>query len=534
MRSLPTMPNDRTILLISALSILLMRLVAVIDGRDPGHDMSMLMANLPLAGFADYFRPLPLFEQTTTLGHLFIIDTATKIFGDTGFDRLIAVRAIAALASLLGLFFMFMTLRRYLGAREIALILILATWSEQAQWYASNEKQYVFGFMSSALLIWMAHRYDEMPGFGNAALFVFASVVAAVFAFSAPIIVAMVGGGLLIATLIRMFAGERGFKDVVQLAILGAFSIAPALFLYLVYTTPVTEFDLAAYAIRDEESFLTLSDGLSDQNITNVTLFVRFIYKLSEFPFALELFKFAGFMRPALHGIFLATALLGFVVLLRRSALLSSILVMGFAVCFTLNALHLLPNTATRHFMFLIPVTVTCYGLGIATVLAFLLGAFRAGDRAVGQVFAGVALVAGVFGIVRAATLEEHEVSAHLARVTADQAPLWVYYGGQPSMMTLKPPVDEFLGLIPAASDNTSWYLGARQDDILRPRPDYFENARSTIAGRDHVYLLFVHYWPEARFGDGLEPWVEMAEDEIGPCTRFDDIGTVLFDCRKN
>ena len=72
--------------------VVLVRFVALFDGRDPAFDESSLLANFPLSGFGGYFQPLPLFEQATTLGHLTILDLSSRLFGD---DRIFVIRSIA-------------------------------------------------------------------------------------------------------------------------------------------------------------------------------------------------------------------------------------------------------------------------------------------------------------------------------------------------------------------------------------------------------------------------------------------------------
>ena len=530
MHSLDTSRLDRQALLFAALAILAMRLVALFDGRDPGHDMSMLMANVPLAGVADYFRPLPLFEQTTTLGHLFLIDTISHLFGAEGMARFHAVRVLAISAGLVGLTFMALTLSRFLPGRAIAVILLLAAFSETTQWSSTDAKQYVLEFGSSAFLLWAGLRYLEAPTYGHTLLFASGGLVTALVAFTAPVIIAFVGGAMLVTTLVRMREGKADYKAILHLAITGMLASAPAILLYFFYTRTVTELDFAAYAVRDVPSFINPTDPLSNHNLTRLMNFAGYIRRFSEPPFLHEIFEIHEWVKPIYRLLFVGLTIWGAVYLARRSVYLGAAIVLGPMICIILNALHLMPITAVRHFMFLIPIMVPAVGVGFYLLIQCVVRRMPEPLRSapVFVVLCGFAVI----GTVKASMLEERNVRHHLARVKADPAPIFLYYGGQPLIRALNPPLPDVFGTIPERSSRQAWVGRARDASLVRTSETYFSDIATALAGRSRAYMLFVHHWPELQNG-GLGRWVDMAEAHIGPCARFDDVGSVLFDCRK-
>lgn len=134
----------RWLLLLAVVAIVVTRIIALGDVRDPDRDMAMLMTNVPLAGMADYFRPLPYYEQTTPLGHLFLIDMLSRLFGPEGMARFLAVRTVSAVAGLAALGLIALSYRRFTRSGELALIRLLSAMSLQMMVFSVSEKPYIY------------------------------------------------------------------------------------------------------------------------------------------------------------------------------------------------------------------------------------------------------------------------------------------------------------------------------------------------------------------------------------------------------
>ncbi|MEZ5777143.1 MAG: hypothetical protein R3E44_02150 [Paracoccaceae bacterium] len=514
--------------------IIASRVIAIADGRDPGFDQAMLMSNFPLDSLAQYFRPLPYFEQATALGSVMELDLVSRIFGAEGLARFTGVRILAAMAACLGYYLLYRVMRPSFRSAEIALILILMASPQETLLFTTNPKNYVNEFLAACLLIAAAARCLRKPDVTGVLAFLAASLLACVFSFLAPVLLVAAGGGLAVATLLRN--GPGASRETARLAGLALPALGLSALFYLFFTRIVTMPDQSAYADRYATTFVDLWNLRSAGNAEAAENILRVLF-LMVAPSYLDAILFrAGLISglPALYAIFAFIALVGLPAYFRRSKLLAGGLLVGGAAILVLNAAHLLPIASTRHFMFLAPFAVPSFALGVVAILQAVFRRIRL--SLLTPAIAAITLAIGAAAVLRAADLENTEVSAHLDRVAKYDAPLWIYYGAQPSVRALRPELiargaPRTLGLLRHETTMSSWTTQARGRENHLTSEAYYERAATELAGTGPIWLLFAHYWPEAMTEDGLDRFYRMAEADGRVCRRVGAKGGVLALC---
>lgn len=175
------------LIVLIALIILVTRLTPIWGGYDPWIDESMLLSSFPLESWAALFRPLPLFEQATPLGHAVLLHITTGIFPQ---DAVMATRLVSAMAGLTAAGFLYATLRRVTIGDERVLALSLICLSPFIIRYSLEIKPYIFDYLSTCMVMYAGARLIHARRVVDMAVFVTAGVFAVVFSFTAPLVIA--------------------------------------------------------------------------------------------------------------------------------------------------------------------------------------------------------------------------------------------------------------------------------------------------------------------------------------------------------
>lgn len=536
--------SSRSVTILSTLSlaiIVLSRIVAVWDGRDPGYDQAMLMSNFPLPSFAAYFEPLPYFEQSTPLGSAIELDIATRIFGTDGIARFTAVRIVAAILAIWGYFIIWRIMRRYLEFPEALWSLALLASTNEVLLFTTNPKHYVFGFFFACALLRVGISYLDSPTFRRAAGFVGCAILTCLFEFMSPLILVTVGGGMLVETVSRhrksSAAAPELWRSVSRLFILGAIVLSVSIGFHIWYTQPVAEIQRIAYADRYEQSILNVLAPFSEHTIQAAQGILNVYFLMIEPIYFPQLLHVAGLIKllPAIHILCALIALVGLPTYWRKAPVLAGGLILGSLAFLIVNILGLLPIIFVRHFMFFAPFAVPCFAIGAIIILRNILNIVRLGawtSLVVCLTSLGLVSVA----LIRSADLKNAEVSAHLEMVERHPAKLWVYYGAQPSLRALRPDLMrgknfEVIGLLNHNSSTQSWQMQARDDENFLTSDDYVERAAKWLSGNDPIWLLFAHYWPEKLVPGGISRFVELAQADGRVCNEYRDAGGILIFC---
>jgi len=528
------------LLLLTFLLIIASRVIAIVDGRDPGFDQAMLMSNFPLDAFVQYFRPLPFFEQATSLGSVVELDLVSRIFGAEGLARFTGVRVLAAMAACLGYYLLYRVMRPNFHNAEIALILILLASPQETLLFTTNPKNYVNELLASCLLIAAAARYLRIPDVTGVLAILASSLFACVFSFLAPVLLVTVGGGLLVSTLAQHRAGDWLSRDaarnLVRLAGLALPVLALSVLFYYFFSHVVTVPDQAAYADRYAATFFDIWGPTSAENAEVAENTLRVLYLMVAPPYLDVVLYRMGLISwlPSLYAPFGLIALVGLPTYFRKSKLLAGGLLVGGAAILVLNVAHLLPIASTRHFMFFAPFAVPSFALGIVAILRAIMRWIK--PSWLPPVIAAITLAIGAAAVLRASDLENTEVSDHLDRVAKYDAPLWIYYGAQPSVRALRPDLiargaPKTLGLLRHETTMSSWTTQARGSRNHLTSEAYYERVAADLAGTGPIWLLFAHYWPEVLTDDGFDRFCRMAEAGGRICRKVTANGGLLALC---
>ncbi|SLN75809.1 hypothetical protein [Ruegeria meonggei] len=521
--------------------IIISRIIAIVDGRDPGFDQAMLMANFPLESLHSYFQPLPLFEQATALGSVALLDLVSNVFGNEGLTRIHAIRIWAALAACLGYFILYHMLRQSFSIWEATLALTLIAAPNEALLFTTNPKNYVNAFLVSCLLMWVGQAYLKNPDGRRVAAFLGVTLLTSIFAFTAPFIVAATGGGMLVATLSRYprqeWTSPQARRDLLRLTVLGLMAVICCLLFFLYFTRPITVLDQMAYANRYDAVFLTIASPFSDHNLYAGKNILRVFYLMVAPAYLNELIFSLGLLQyiTIIHLICLLISLIGFLTLWGRSKFLAGGLSAGILTILVANTAHILPIASVRHFLFLTPFVVPCFALGVVRVVEFILARLNA-QAFVPVVLSVIMLAICGAAVLRSGDLKNAEVSEHLARIDEFPAPLWIYYGAQPSVRTLRSdlilnPNAKVIGLLPHESTTSSWMLAARESQNRLTSEEYFKQTATALAGQEPVWLLFTHYLSETRVPNGLDRFIGIAEADGRVCQTQSAPGSLLALC---
>ncbi len=528
------------LLLATLMLIIASRVIAVADGRDPGFDQAMLMSNFPLDAFVQYFRALPFFEQATSLGSVVELDLVSRVLGAEGLARFTGVRVLAAVAACFGYYLLYRVMRPNFQSVEIALILILLASPQETLLFTTNPKNYVNELLASCLLIAAAARYLRKPDVTGVLAILTSSLYACVFSVLAPVLLVTVGGGLLVSSVAQHRPGEWLSKDaarkLVRLTGLALPVLALSFLFYYFFTRVVIVPDQAAYADRYATNFFDIWNPTSAENTEAAENTLRVLYLMVAPPYLDAILYRMGLISwlPSLYAPFGLIALVGLPTFYRKSKLLAGGLLVGGAAILVLNVAHLLPIASTRHFMFFAPFAVPSFALGIVAILRAIMRWIR--PTWLPPAIAAITLAIGAAAVLRAADLENTEISAHLDRVTKYDAPLWIYYGAQPSVRALRPDLiargaPRTLGLLRHETTMSSWTTQARGSRNHLTSEAYYERVAADIAGTGPIWLLFAHYWPEKMTEDGINRFYRMAEAGGRVCRNVTENGGVLALC---
>ena len=185
--------------------------------------------------------------------------------------------------------------------------------------------------------------------------------------------------------------------------------------------------------------------------------------------------------------------------------------------------------TVSFHFLF------PAFTIGLMAILGWLALLLRLGARR-GAVFATLSILLALTGILRSADLRNTEVSPLLDVVAQVDAPLWLYYGAQPSVRALRPALiargaPRTLGLLQHESSTRAWQNAARDAGGDMTAEHYFTETATLLKGTDPVWLLFANTWPEITATGGLDRFYGLAEADGRICRKMQLPGTVLAFC---
>ncbi len=521
MRQLRFFLSEKVLLACVLLAMVLVRLVMVGTAFDPAYDQSMILANFPLDHPSDILRPLPFFEQTTTLGHGVVLDTLARVFGPEGMARIHAIRLIAAMVFCGALFWLYHLLRNWMTPAEALVSVAIMGSSPTALTFAVNSKHYVFEFVATVLLLAVALQYLRKPSFLNGLWVAACVVVVGLFAFVAPVIVTAVGLAVLVTQILhdrmRGAAGAEIARRMGGTVALGLVLIAIVAVFYFGYTRVVTVNDLAAFSERDAKKFMQPDAPFSAQTLSNALTYGTYFFKLvelntSEFETPKRLYHLA--MATPVVALFL----LGLTVVRKRSVFWVTAAVVAPLFTLALNFAQVLPFSGVRQHLFAAPLVVPVIVIGFFTVLRWL-----AGPRTVNGLSAALVVVAiglSGFGALRVSG----PVTGLVAQMEESGAPVWAYYGAQPLLHSVKPSWAEdgakspVTGLLRHASSTQRWVLQAREEDESGMQPAYFAQASSEIAQHDKLWLVFSMWYFDIARIDGLEMFLNLVRGPERDC----------------
>ncbi len=514
---------------LTGLFILITRAIPLLFPHDPWLDEAMLMANLPLPDLGSLFQPLPLFEQAAPLGYLVLANAVTSVFPDAA---ALPLRGLSVVASLIAAYLTFLTVRRLMSGASVPLAVAFVCLSYLAVVYSVEIKQYIFEYFCSALMMYLSLRYWQNRLSQNLVLFTLGGLASILFSFTAPILIASVGTGLL---------AQRWVKGLLHLPSLWrdglcvslAFLAVMFLFYFIFYTHPVTETQLAAFAVIYDAGKLSFTSLVDDQARTWF-LFPQLIFG----GFAdgwIRTLRWLPGGKEIITWLFLAALLVGGLEGFRKFPFLSiSALVAAFLI-FVLSLAGLFPITEERHFAFMVPLVGPVLAIGLFRCLGWLSYWYSRGWSLQLANWLTLVVVAyfGVSSLVQSTKLARQEVSPLITYLDAhneSNAPVWVYYGAQPAMRVLAPDRFAQLGQISHASSKTSWVWENRVFGETVHKDKYLEEFRRTLRGLPEVWLLFSHY--RSFEYDGLILFFAIAEEEVGDCRQvLKEKGTLLWKC---
>ncbi len=525
LRSVPA-----ALLLLTGLFIFASRILPLIHPHDPWLDEAMLMANLPLPDFAALFKPLPLFEQAAPLGYLFLANVTTVLFTE---DPALALRGLSVFASLLAAWLLFLVVRRLIVGYAAALALALVCLSALPVIYSVEIKQYIFEYLGAVLMMYAAVRVLQDYSAKSLCVLFVAGLLSILFSFTAPIVIAAVGVGLLVQTWVK---APKGSQPLVQVGTVIALGVLAIVFLinYFAYIRPVTEMQFSAFAPIYDSGVLAVPPRTADE-LSLWFLFPEFAFTNITADWMRITKAWAPLSTVIILLLFLISLILGLYESLRRfvflpvTALTATILVYG------LSAAALLPITVPRHFAFMVPFLGIILAIGLfkfpQIMIAWRGKALAAWAAAILSVT--FVLTTGVTAVVQSTGLARQEVSPLIAFIeehNESDAPVWVYYGAQPAMRVLEPPNFQQLGEISHASSPTGWVWENRVHSETVHKEKYLREVRNTLRDLPEVWLLFSHYglieW------DGLILLFSIAEEEVGNCRQvLRDAGSLLWKC---
>lgn len=487
---------------------------------DPWIDEAMLIANLPVIGFADMFRPLPLFEQAAPLGYLLAIKVIFSAFEDPA-QGVVALRVFSGIASLIAAGLVYAIARKVHGPAFAVLALVFFGLPPFAVQYGLEIKHYTFEMCAMALMLFLAQKQVGQTGPLNIVPLSIAGCFTILFSFVAPLIVSSVFLGLLVARSANPLCLTGG-PDRRKIVWSGAVLLGICLSYHIAYTRPVTAMQFGAYAHIYDGNFLRFSDP--DRWIALARILTDMTWMAGprlSFAVVAGCFLIVGCYFLFRQGLFLFAAF---------AALLVSII--------ALSLLEQLPILFPRHFLFVFPLVALALAGG---VLQCAVGLARIMPRKTGRALGAVGLVvlmvfAANLGISRAGQVVLREnvtpLLAYIATRNDTAAPVWVYYGAQPVMRVMAPDDLPQIGLVPHFSQKPGWIWKNR--NFPEPTTDdaYFAKFRADIQSQDAVFMVFTHHWVERADGPGLPRFWNAALAHFADCENIDLQGSaILWHC---
>ena len=481
------------LIVLIALIILVTRLTPIWGGYDPWIDESMLLSSFPLESWAALFRPLPLFEQATPLGHAVLLHITTGIFPQ---DAVMATRLVSAMAGLTAAGFLYATLRRVTIGDERVLALSLICLSPFIIRYSLEIKPYIFDYLSTCMVMYAGARLIHARRVVDMAVFVTAGVFAVVFSFTAPLVIGALGIGVAVQ---RWADSPRGFvlREHLTFALVLAFLAAAFLACYFLYTRPVTALQFASWNQQYQRDFLVFPplslDALRDWLALPLFMFQQldplpgWVY--SDYPQAplkwIMLFFFSAVM------------ICGISAMGRRRIYLPSSLGAAAFLIFGLNLAGILPISFVRHFTFIMPITGIIFACGIVVLLRWLLDRISPvhAKRTMALVLACSVILYSARGLYRSTTLAIEEVSPLIAHIQADDhadAPVWVYLAAQPAMRVLAPEGMSIIGNVDHVSNPVGFFFKHQNFPSFSVNEAYVRKFREDLRGRDFVWMYFL------------------------------------------
>ncbi|WP_424833429.1 hypothetical protein [Ruegeria sp.] len=503
------------------LAMLLVRFAKLSTGFDPEYDQSMLLANFPLEHPSDVLRPLPYFEQTTTLGHAILMDGLARVFGPEGMARVHAIRLVTLLVFTTSLFWLYFPLRRYLSPIEALLSIVLIGSSPTALTFAVNSKHYAFEFAATVAMLAAAQCYLRRPNLRSAIGVVAAGIFAAFFAFVAPVIIAVVGIATLVAQATETKRHQQTlWRDLTRTLVLGAVLITISAGFYFGYTRIVTAFDFAAYSERDAAKYIELDNPFSRQSVRNSLEYATYFFKLVEVSFrefeTLRYRQYIPYFTPVLLLYFV-----GLKALWHRSPFLVTAAILTPATTLALNLAQAFPLSGVRQHIFAAPLVVPVVAVGLTTAVRWVADRISAPALANAALFSLMAVAILLSGI---GAFHDRGVVARLVdEMENSDAPIWVYYGGQPILRTLRPDWMDgengrVQGLLNHNSSTERWTLQARVPDDTGMIPDYYVSSSRTIAQPERLWMVFSMWYFDIARTAGLEVFIQHARGRGKDC----------------
>ncbi len=516
--------KELAFLLCVTLAMVAARLTLLATGFDPAYDQSMLLSNFPLEHPTDVFRPLPYFEQTTTLGHGVLMDGLAKMFGPEDMARVHAIRLLTILVFSASLLWLYFLLRRFVTMPEAMLSVAVIGSSPTALTFAVNSKHYAFEFAATIMMIAAALHYIRRPGLQSGMGVIAAGTFAALFAFVTPIIIASVGIATLTAQTIQFnthrISPQQVWRHVAGTLAVGAVLILISAVFYFGYTSIVTVNDLAAYSERDAKKYIEINNLLSPQSVRNALEYSTYLFKLVEIN-VIEfespwLRDYLPFTIPVL--IFYVT---GIASLWQRSPFWVTAAIAAPLLTLALNLAQVFPFSGVRQHLFAAPLVVPVVVIGFISSIQWIASKMSV-PKAANAIISGLVLTAVLFSIL--GSLRGDSAVARLADKIEDSGdPVWAYYGAQPILRTLHPGwVDRdevpIHGLLPHESSNRRWVLPARVEDDTGMLPQYYRSASAAIAQHDKLWLVFSMWYFDVAHIQGLEVFLQHARGPNRDC----------------
>ncbi|MCB2135752.1 MAG: hypothetical protein KDE08_07375 [Rhodobacteraceae bacterium] len=493
------------------LVMLAARLILVSTHFDPAYDQSMLLANFPLSHPADVLRPLPYFEQTTTLGHAILMDLLGRVFGPEGMARIDAIRLLTALAFCAALPLFYAVLRAGLTPTEAILSVAILGSSPTTVVFSANSKHYGFEFIATIMLLAAAMYYLRHPSLRRGLIVVMAGLAVSLFAFTAPLIIAAIGLAVLAVqakeSAAKNLPAPEKRQRIARTLTLGLTLVAIAGFFYLGYTRVVTVYDLVAFADRDAARHIEPFAPLSQQSLRTALEYGTYLFKF--FELGLEEFETPERRIRIIMALpVLPLYVAGLYTLWRRAPFWVLCAVAAPALTLLLNMAGAVPFSGVRQHLFAAPLVGPVLVVGLVAIIRRLAGMIRT-PRVANVVIAALAVTSIALSVI-GSTRPRNLIGDMIDRIEASGAPVWAYYGAQPIIRTLRPGWMEgqgspALGLLPHTSSNARWLRLARFDDDSGMRPEYYRASMAAIAGTDRLWLVFANWQFDFAHKSGLE-----------------------------